>query len=391
MARDASATASIGAIDMAAPHAAGTVLVDTRAGRAVVVGGDRRTIVSIVDTRSDQLLHTVALGGLSFGGAIVATGTNRAFVLGRSPGNSGPSDTVSILDTRSGAVVRRVRISFAPIAATVDERAGRVFVASQGGLKANGTTPIGMGMVSALDARTGRLLWQSAVGLRPVAIAADAQTQRVFVVNAGVYGPTGPGVGSVSVLDARTGASVRTVTVNKAAVALAVDEQTNRVFVTHDTSQSVSMLDGRTGAVLAQRIPVGFATAIGIDVRARRVVVVDAAPGTVSLLDAASGAVVRTIAVGGDPLGVAIDTRTHHAIVTGTGTSLTSTLQHRFPLPFGNDDSGSGVSILDTRSGRVMHEVAVAPTRNVAVDEHTGQAFVSNWGANSVSVFDMAH
>lgn len=385
------AAASVRVIGMAVPHAAGTIVVDARAGRAVIVGGDRRAIVSVVDTRTGLLLHTVTLGGPALGDAAVVARTGRAFVLGRSPGTSGPGDMVSIFDTRTGLPRGSVRVPFAPVATAVDERPARVFVVSQGGLTANRVTPLGPGMVSALDGRTGAPLWHALVGRRPTAIAVDARTRRAFVVNAGLYGPTGLGLGSVSVLDTRTGAILRTVTVNKAAVALAIDEGTNRVFVAHEDSHSVSMLDARTGAVVVRTIPVGFATALAVDAPAQRVVVANAAPGTVSLLDAATGVVLHTIQVGGDPAGVAIDTRAHRAIVTGTGTTASSTLLHRFPLPFGHDDSGSYVTTIDTLSGRVLHEERVARTRNVAIDERAGQAFVVNWDADNVSVLDTTH
>ncbi|HTD78535.1 MAG TPA: YncE family protein, partial [Chloroflexota bacterium] len=46
-------------------------------------------------------------------------------------------------------------------------------------------------------------------------------------------------------------------------------------------------------------------------------------------------------------------------------------------------------SVLDTHSGRVLRTIAVGHGPSaLAVDPHTGEAFVANAGSNSVSIID---
>lgn len=170
-----------------------------------------------------------------------------------------------------------------------------------------------------------------------------------------------------------------------------MDERTAHVFVTNEGSHSVSILNARTGAVL-QTVGVGFPRDVAVDERAGRVVVANGAPGTVSLLDATSGAVLHTLDVGGDPDAVAVDARTSRAFVTGTGTNdgLYRQLRSIGPIRAALPDDYGYVTILDTRSGRVLRTVHVGPsgTKGAAVDGHAGHAFVTNLAGNSVSMLD---
>jgi YVTN family beta-propeller protein len=98
------------------------------------------------------------------------------------------SGSVSMLDARSGIVMRTVAVSAFPAAVTVDEHANRAFVVAWGPADSSGR-PIGPGGVSVLDARSGTLLRTISVGMRPRAVAVDEQIGRAFVVNERVRRP----------------------------------------------------------------------------------------------------------------------------------------------------------------------------------------------------------
>jgi len=95
-----------------------------------------------------------------------------------------------------GRVQRAGRVGPTPLTVAVDARRARAFVLD-GGAYVEGN-PSGEGAVSVLDERTGRVLRTIPVGAAPSAIAEDAPAGLVVVANRGA--------GTVSVLDARDGA-----------------------------------------------------------------------------------------------------------------------------------------------------------------------------------------
>jgi len=99
---------------------------------------------------------------------------------------------VAMLDSRTGALVRVVRVDAGPFALAADRRAGRIVVASWGQPvdprtwswspdAAGGPTA---GSVSLLDARTGDVVRQIATGPIPLAVAVDERRGRAVVTNA---------------------------------------------------------------------------------------------------------------------------------------------------------------------------------------------------------------
>jgi len=381
-------------VSLQAPPHTGHIVVDERAGRAIVAGAGRGS-VSVITTDTGRLVHTTVLSGGSLGLAVVAAAAGHVFVPGWAGGATGPSDALYMLDTRTGTLLRTITIPFAPLAIGEDGQGKRIFVVSAGGMKGNDVSFLGAGTISMLDARSGMMRWHTGVGVHPVAIAVDAMTRRVFVVNAGQMGRTGLGLGNVSVLNAATGHVVGTIPVGRGAVAVAVDDRTGRVFVANDESRDISVLDARSGVVL-RTVPVGFATALAVDEVAGRVIVANGGSGTVSVLDAKTGAVVRTLLVGGGPVAVAVDARTHRAFITSTGgpgrdvprqlPRVLSGLAALFVAPH----TQTYVSVIDTRSGVLLRDLHIGRTapREIAVDQWTGHAFVTIPDNNSVSMLD---
>jgi YVTN family beta-propeller protein len=159
--------------------------------------------------------------------------TGRAFVINQN------SDSVSVLDTHSGALLHTTHIGRDLFALAVHEQTGRVFVA-------NGNVSALDGGLSILDAASGRLLRSVTVGMLPTAVAVDERSGRVFVANKGPIDsnlvPTGNG--TVTVLDARSGAVLRTVPVGTYPTAITVDERAGRAFVVNASGTSVRVSQG---------------------------------------------------------------------------------------------------------------------------------------------------
>ena len=144
--------------------------VDARTKRLFVVNVDEDT-VSVLDARSGALLHTVHVGQ-SPTAVAVDERTGRVFVVNshtdpyRIPTERG---SVSMLDARSGAALRTIPVGWDPTVAAVDERKGRIFVVNRN-IDSRGRL-IGNGSVSVLDARSGTVLRTIPVGVAPIDVA----------------------------------------------------------------------------------------------------------------------------------------------------------------------------------------------------------------------------
>ena len=148
---------------------------------------------------SEAATHTLLVGPWPTA-MVLDHRTSHAFVL-----NSG-NNTVSVLDTRRGTLLRTTTVGTFPgafvqpgytRAIAVDERSERVFVGGYG-------RPGGITM---LDAVSGRALSSTALPDGPAQIAVDEVTNRVFISNAGVATRM-----LASVLDATSGKLVQTIT-----------------------------------------------------------------------------------------------------------------------------------------------------------------------------------
>jgi DNA-binding beta-propeller fold protein YncE len=323
---------------------------------------------------------------------------------------------VSIMGMRdAGGVlpVRTVPVGASPILAAVDEQTGRAFVVDWAGTTAPAS-------VSVLDTATGTLLRTVAIGINPRAIAVDRRAGRVFVLNDGAY--PAPGHGSISVLDALSGQVLHTVAIGAFPPlqgGVVVDEVRGRAFAINSTAHGgrVTVIASRSGRV-ARRVRVtGEPTALGVDLSAGHVFVGWVAAdetGRVNMLDAASGRVLRAIAVDAYPRTMAADPRSGRMVlITASGVSMldsrTGAIVHSTALEVAGEATAlavdsrlgraftidraprhgfhSAIDIVDTHTGRLLRTVAVGVSAfGEVVDERCGRLFVTNAGSGTVSV-----
>jgi YVTN family beta-propeller protein len=302
--------------------------------------------------------------GLGPGTTAVDEQTERVFVV------NSEDRTVSLLDSRTGRLLRTIAVGFYPELVAVDTPSGHAFVGTD------------EGQVSMLDGRTGSVLQSVQVGTAVADLAVDEQTGRIFGAD--------PDDGTVSLLDARSGAVLATVAVSGDPQHVAVDARTGRAFVASEdvTGGNITVLDARSGAVVST-LRVGPAPHLWVQERVGRVLVYDRV-GHVAVLDARSGRLLRTMALGVDIYAGAVDERTGRAIMVAA--------------PLGTQPSavchGAGrLVVLDARSARVVKSAAVAARPClVAVNPLTGHLLAVTpgatdsdgavRGAGSLSVFD---
>ena len=276
------------------------VAIDERLHHAFVLNLDSSTI-SVLDTYTGRLLHTATvnllrqawretpicrglnatqtcysvrtaerLSTMQIGnalesarqspqGLVVDPARGRAFLVATY------RDSVLVLDTRSGALLRTIKVGAAPCALTFDPSSGHAIV-----------TNLDSNTVSFIDLGTGAVLHTATVGQAPGAVTFDVGTGHTFVANFGD--------GTVSVLDTPTARIVNTVPVGMGPTAIAVDSRRGQVVVT--------AISGSAGSA---QFPVDS--------------------GSVHILDARSGTVLRTIPVDDDPNAIAMDERGGRAYV----------------------------------------------------------------------------
>ncbi len=274
-----------------------SVAVDDLHGRVVVVGYGADTLVSVLDSHSGAVLHTVAMPG-SADGAAVDTVRQRAFVL---VFDSLGGSTINAIDTRGGALLRTVALG-APnatppvLSIAADDRSGLIVVDDM------------RGNVRAFDDRTLHLVFNVNVGPLPGILAIDPRHGYLLA--------SSPISDSISVLDPRRGALLRRMSLaagppsgaasgvgaNPVAAimayatvarggpqALTVDDLTDHVLLTRThyfynpsdyrpllDGGSVMMLDVTTGATI-RSVPAGVnPVAVAVDHANGRLVVVDA-------------------------------------------------------------------------------------------------------------------
>jgi YVTN family beta-propeller protein len=139
------------------------------------------------------VLGTVAVGAGPETLAVAAH-EGRIFIV------NGAGNTVSVLDAHTGTLLRTVSVGKAgwdrpqsfggenPVDVVVDQRRGRVYVIDGTPVAGKGTDV--RGSVSMLDARSGQVLRTITVGRAPVGLAMDESTAELFVVNGGSADPS---------------------------------------------------------------------------------------------------------------------------------------------------------------------------------------------------------
>jgi len=152
-----------------------SVTVDATDDQAFVTTIDS-PFVDVLDARSGALVRILV--ARASGGPLAVDGkSGHVFVL-----DSGGA-SVAMVDGRSGLVLRTILVGRFPVAVALDARRGRVYVVSRD--SASSFNPTDTGSVSVIDTRTGGLLRTIPVGVDPVAVAVDADSGRVFVATRG--------------------------------------------------------------------------------------------------------------------------------------------------------------------------------------------------------------
>lgn len=211
--------------------------VDARTGRAFITSSLDDS-VSVLDTQTGRLVATSLVARSP---QAVGVDEVRGHVFIASSGMAAGGSGLSTLDARRGIVLRIQHLPLLPVALAVDARVAHVFLV-------NSTVDIfgyaaGISSISMLDTRSGAIVRTVPIpATDPPAtiatIAVDAPRDRVFVLSQGPQASAQPGQpavfagdGHLYVFDARSDALLRTLPTGVGPVALGVDEGTGHVVV----------------------------------------------------------------------------------------------------------------------------------------------------------------
>jgi len=292
------------------------VVVDDTSGLAFIAAADLGWAghISVVDARSGRLVRTIHLPGPPAGMAL-DTAARRVVVTDYGKGTANNSH-VMVLDARTGRVLRTVLLDGSPSLVVVDRHAGHAFVAAAG--------------LRILETRGGALLSMPPIALHPAAMVVNESTGRLYALIQGA--PDTGYVDSLAVLDTHSGRLLRTFRVGRRAGPMAVDPASGRLFLT-----------------------------VG---------------DTLTVCAAATGALLRTVPVGRDPAALLLDEHRGHLLVL-TGITVGRP---------GNRPNHGTLSVVETRSGALLSTVAVgAEPATMALDAQSGRSFVTNDASNTVS------
>jgi DNA-binding beta-propeller fold protein YncE len=309
------------------------VTVDERTSCAFVTNQDGT--IQVLDTHTGALVRTVKVAS-GYNAVTIAPRFNRILVLNTSAQGVGTS--LTLLNQSSGSALRTVNLGGNLHGVAVDEQTARVYLGMSSG-------------ISALDARTGIVLRTITLPVRgvPISVSLDRKSGHLFVAQEGVT-PTGlvpiqGGASTVSTIDIRRGVVMRTVKVGTEPYLAALDENASRLFMVSKIDMTATVLDSRSGIVvrtIALGPPQLGPDAIALDSQAGRVLLIASGNGSggngrVTLLDTQRGTIVGTTTLGSYPWAAAVDETRARAYVVSNG----------------------GTYVLDTRTGTVLHTIAV--------------------------------
>ena len=198
------------------------------------------------------------------------------------------------------------------------------------------------------------------VGSDPVAIAVNARTNKIYVVN--------QNSNNLTIIDGATNQAT-TVATGLLPTALAVNPATNKIYVTNGNSNSVTVVDGQTNHTSI--VPTGgYPVGVAVNPVTNRIYVANFNANNVTVIDGATNAT-STIGVGAHPMPIAVNSSTNTIYV-------------------GNQNRSS-VCFIDGASGVVTTTVAVGTRpQAIAINALTNQIYVANYQSASVSVIDGA-
>ncbi len=235
--------------------------------------------VSVIDTATNTVVATVAVGVTPLG---VAVSPDGSFVYVTNSGSS-TVPGVSVIATGTNTVVATVSVGSGPEGVAVSPDGSRVYVAN-----------VFSNTVSVIATGTNTVVATVPVGSGPAGVAVSPDGSRVYVAN--------ENNNTVSVIATGTNTVVATVAVGVNPLGVAVSPGGSRVYVSNFFSNTISVIATGTNTVVAT-VPVGSGPeGVAVTPDGSRVYVATQHFNTVWVIATATNTVVATVPVGFGPI-----------------------------------------------------------------------------------------
>jgi YVTN family beta-propeller protein len=288
--------------------------------------------VSVLDTATNTVTATVAVGRQPYGVAANSAGT-RVYV------SNADQNTISVLDTATNSVIASVAVGQLPLGVAVNAAGTRVYAANAQAAS-----------VSVIDTATNAAIATVAVGSNPHGVAVNLAGTRVYVTN--------EGAGSVSVIDTGSNVVVASVPVSASPRGIAVNTAGTRVYVAHYTSfgtASVSVIDTQTNTVIASAQVLGSSVGLALNPAGTLLYVTNnRSPNTVvEVIDTRCNAVVASVPLAPNASGV-------RPFASGIAVNPTGTLVYVTTFTqAGSMVVDNNVRVIDTATNTVVATIPV--------------------------------
>lgn len=277
--------------------------------------------------------------------------TDRMYIV-----NSNTSD-VTVLDTRTGAIMARIPVGYGPREAAINRITNRIYVTMREDaavMVIDGNTNTVVGSVPVGHDRTQWII--------PFGVTVNPQTNLVYTAN--------KGEDSVSIINGETLAHIGTVAVGDEPSDVVYDSVTNRLYVPNRLSNDVSVIDAESHEVVmtVPLPPDSSPTVTDVSAASGEVLIAGKA---LYVIDVRSNTVTGAVPFGGTATDIVVDDATNTAYV-GLGSA--------------------GVAVVDTINDKlVAHVELLGAARGVTVDPDTGTTWVvgggGNWDVSSFTAF----
>jgi len=300
-------------------------------------------------------------------------------------------------DVFSQQVIATIGVGQRPIYVAADQKTNRIYVSNQSD-----------DTVSVIDGATNQVLTTVGVGRDPNGIAVNPKTNTIYLAN--LSG------GSVSIING-TNWTVSTLMTGSSPAKVAVDPLTGRVFVTLEDKDGFLDVIAAKGLKIIAAIPLpAYPLGVAVDSAAHRIYVADflCGCGKISVVDGKTNAVVRTIHLPGASMvmSVALDPRDNvvyavdensgfYVIDRTSGKVLGHISDHSYPneviaipgttLAVEPDSASDRAVFIDASTFAVKKRVQVGkfPT-GAAVNAATKRVYVANRLGNTVTVIQLS-
>jgi len=265
--------------------------------------------------------------------------------------------------------------------------------------------------VSVIDLRTFALAKTLRVGSEPTGVAANSKKNEIYVVNSAS--------GTVNVIDAETNTMVATIGVQGRPYFIDVSNDGKRAYVANSGSSTVSVIDLDKRTVIGT-LRVGSSPGLArVSPDGTTVIASNRGDNTISIIDSKLLKVRAVLPVCQHPEDIAILPDSSKAFVSCSGSNQVASVQLKSPGPPPKEDhvlalidvgrtpvsltlkpdggemivcnfESDSISVIETGTDEVgnSQEIGQHPSRAVVTLDNS-RLYVSNFGSNSVAVYDI--